>query len=171
MMRHSDKMSTESHSVVSVVTPVYNGEEYLAECIESVLAQTYQNWDYCIVNNCSTDRSAEIAHRYAAKDRRIRVYENQSFLPAAANHNAAMRQISPASRYCKIVFADDWLFPECLDRMVALAEAHPGVGIVGAYGLRDSSVMWSGLPYPSTVVSGRDMCRWRLLHDLNVFGT
>jgi glycosyltransferase involved in cell wall biosynthesis len=47
--------------LVSILTPVYNGEKYLAECIRSVLAQTYQNWEYTIVNNCSTDKTLEIA--------------------------------------------------------------------------------------------------------------
>ena len=53
---------------VSVVTPVHNEERYLAECIDSVIAQTYQNWDYTIVDNCSTDRSLEIAQAYGEKD-------------------------------------------------------------------------------------------------------
>lgn len=164
-------MKTASQPRVSVVTPVYNGAQYLAECIESVLAQTYQNWDYTIVNNRSTDETAEIARQYAAKDPRIRVHENQQFLQVVANHNAALREISPESKYCKIVFADDWLFPECLERMVALAEAHPSVGLVNAYGLRDSMVVWTGLPYPSTVVPGRDACRQRLFNGTYVFGT
>src|SRR5262245_33791133 len=119
--------------LVSVVTPVYNAAEYLQECIESVRAQTYQNWDYTIVDNCSTDGSAAIARRYAAMDSRIRVCRNAHFLPAIPNHNAALREISTASKYCKVVFGDDWLFPECLQRMVVVAEAHPSVGIVGAY--------------------------------------
>ena len=50
---------------VSVVTPVYNGANYLAECIESALAQTHKNLEYLIVNNCSTDRSQDIAKGYA----------------------------------------------------------------------------------------------------------
>jgi len=87
------------------------------------------------------------------------------------NHNAALRSIGPTSKYCKMVFADDWLFPECLERMVALAEAHPSVGIVNAYGLQDDCVMWAGLPYPSTMISGRDACRLRLLNGPYVFGT
>jgi len=69
-----------SQPLVSVLTPVYNGAEFLSECIESVLAQTYQNWEYTIVDNCSTDGTAEIARRYAAKDSRIRLHQNTEFL-------------------------------------------------------------------------------------------
>jgi glycosyltransferase involved in cell wall biosynthesis len=157
--------------LVSIVTPVYNNVEYLAECIESVLAQTYSNWDYTIVNNCSTDGSGELARRYAAKEPRIKVLDNQRFLRVVASHNAALRQISPLSKYCKIVFADDWIFPRCIEEMVGLAEAHPSVGIVGAYGLQEHEIMWSGLSYPSTVVPGRDICRRLFLEGLYVFGT
>ena len=56
-----DSMSLPHGPLVSVLTPVYNGEDYLAECIESILAQTYRNFEYTIVNNCSKDRSLEIA--------------------------------------------------------------------------------------------------------------
>jgi glycosyltransferase involved in cell wall biosynthesis len=164
-------MSTGSQPRVCVITPVYNGATYLAECIESVLAQTYQNWDYVVVNNRSTDATADIVRRYAARDPRIHLHENQEFLPLVVNHNAAMRQLSQTSKYCKLIFADDWLFPECLERMVNLAEAHSSVGIVGAYGLFGTSVEWTGLPYPSTVVPGREACRQRLLGGPYVFGT
>jgi glycosyltransferase involved in cell wall biosynthesis len=164
-------MNAEAEPLVSVVTPMYNEEANLAECIESVLAQTYQNWEYIIVDNCSTDRSLEIARRYAEADPRIRVASNQEFLRAVPNHNAALQQISPASKYSKIVFADDWIFPECLERMVAVAEAHPSVGVVGAYGLQGGMVVWTGLSYPSTVVSGQEICRRLFLEGLYVFGT
>jgi glycosyltransferase involved in cell wall biosynthesis len=156
---------------VSIVTPVYNEAEYLADCIESVLAQTYQNWDYTIVDNCSTDGSIDIARRYAAKDRRIRIVENQYFLPAIRNHNVALRQLSPTSKYCKMVLGDDWIFPECLERMVAVAEEHPSVAIVGAYALEGRHVTWTGLPYPARLVSGREMCREHFLARQYVFGT
>jgi hypothetical protein len=55
--------------------------------------------------------------------------------------------------------------------MVELAEVHPSVGIVGAYGMLGAAVWWDGLPYPSTVISGRDICRWTLLRRPYVFGT
>ncbi len=115
---------------VSILTPVYNGEKYIAECIESVLAQNYQNWDYTIVNNCSTDSTGKIGARYAAGDSRIRVHTGRDFLDIIANHNRAFRLISPESKYVKVVSADDWLFPDCLAQMVSVAEANPSAGIV-----------------------------------------
>jgi glycosyltransferase involved in cell wall biosynthesis len=168
-------MNTDSQPLVTVVTPMYNNVQYVKECIDSVLAQTYQNWRYVIVNNCSTDGSAEIAHGYAQRDARISVIDNQQFLPVGANHNVAMRQVSPSSKYCKMVFSDDWIFPRCLEEMVAAAEAHPSVGMVGAFGVQgqEIAVKWAGLPYPSDLVSGRALGRSYFLqgaHDY-VFGT
>ena len=163
-------MRLKQEPLINVVTPVYNGEQYLRECIESVLAQTHSNWNYTIVNNCSTDRTLDIAREYAAKDARIRIHNNDTFVRVIENHNIAFRQISPASNYCKLVAADDWLFPECLEKMVELAEAHPSVAIVGAYSLVGTKVAFDGLPYQSTVVTGRDACRWTLLGGSPIFG-
>lgn len=163
-------MNRTSEPLVSIVTPVYNGAEFLVECIESVLAQTYQNWEYIIVNNCSTDESLKIAQRYAARDSRIRIHNNTEFLDVIRNHNAALRQISPASKYCKFVFADDWIFPECVERMVAVSEQFPSIGLVGAYVLHGQEEVRSvGLPYDCTKVDGREICRRHFLEGLHVF--
>jgi glycosyltransferase involved in cell wall biosynthesis len=164
-------MNRDAQPLVSVLTPVYNGEKYLAECIESVLAQTYQNWEYCIVNNQSKDRTFEIAQRYAEKEKRIRIHNNSEFVGCDANGNIAFRQISLDSKYCKVVHADDWLFPECIMKMVEVAEGNPNVAIVCSYGLRNERVSWDGLPYPSMVTSGREICRETLLGGPYVFGS
>ncbi len=164
-------MNSKQAPLVSVVTPVYNGESYLRECIESVLAQTYDNWDYTVVNNCSTDRTLEIAQEYAARDARIRIHNNETNVRVQNSYNIALRQISPVSKYCKVVAADDWLFPECLEKMVRLAEEHPSVAIIQAYHLAGNKVTGDGLPYPSTVVPGRDACRiWLLPGSPSIFG-
>jgi glycosyltransferase involved in cell wall biosynthesis len=157
--------------LVSVVTPVYNGLPHLVECIESVLSQTYQNWEYVIANNCSTDGTLETALRYAHRDSRIRVHVNDKHVNMSVNHDIALGQMSGGSEYCKIVHADDFLFPECLERMVAVAVANPSVGLVGAYRLDDRFVNLDGLPYPSTVVSGDEIRRRSLLEGLFVFGS
>lgn len=152
-------MSLAGHPLVSVLTPVYNGADYLAECIESVLAQTYQNFEYIIVNNCSTDRTLEIAKEYAAKDPRIRVHDNNKFVGVIENHNKAFRLMSPEAKYCKVVSGDDFIFPNCIQKMVEFAEANPTVGFVGAYQLSGSYVKWQGFKFPQTVFNGVQLSR------------
>ena len=90
--------------LVSVVTPVYNGAEYLAECIESVFNQTYENWEYVISDNCSTDGSLEIARGYEARDPRIRVVAEDVFVDQLASSNRSLRAISPtaSTRRCSM---------------------------------------------------------------------
>ncbi|PON14160.1 glycosyltransferase family 2 protein [Candidatus Entotheonella serta] len=150
--------------LVSVVTPVYNGESYLAECIESILAQTYPHWEYIIVNNCSTDRSLAIAQQYAQRDNRIRIHDNETFLDRLANSNHALRLMSPNSTYCKIVHADDWLFPECIARMAEVAESQTSIGIVGSYRLLGTRVDLDGLPYTCSIMPGQDLGKSALRH-------
>ena len=166
----SGNLTERQQPLVSVLTPVYNGEKHLAECIESVLAQSYQNWEYIIVNNCSTDSTPEIIHNYAQHDPRIRIVNNQEFVGAVKNHNIALTQISPQSKYCKFVQADDFLFPSCLKEMVSVAETHPMAGIVTSYHLSDRWVRNDGWPYPSTVVPGREVCRLFFLEREVRFG-
>src|SRR5690349_20709890 len=103
-------MTSTQGPYVSVVTHFYNTAAYLEQCIESVLNQSYQNFEYILVNNCSTDGSAAVAHRYAVLDSRLRVLKPARFLTQMQNYNYSLRQISAKSRYCKIVQADDWLF-------------------------------------------------------------
>lgn len=164
-----------SASLVSIVTPVYNGEDYLAECIESVLGQTYKNWEYLIVDNCSTDSTLAIANKYSCLDERIRVYHFDEFVGVIESHNRALSLISRNSRFCKIVAADDLILPECLDKMVALAEAYPSVRIVSAYQRigETENTAWikEVLPEDINVMSGREICRLNLINFTNVFGS
>lgn len=157
--------------LVSIVTPFFNTDSYLAECVESVLAQTYRNWEYILVNNCSTDGSLEIAEHYRGVDSRVRVISNTEFLTQVQNYNYALQQVSPGSMYCKIVQADDWIFPECISRMVEVANLSPAVGIVGAYRLQGRKVANDGLDYSVSVISGRDVCREQLLSGRDYFGS
>ena len=156
---------------VSVFTPVYNGEKYLAECIQSVLAQDYNEFEYTIINNCSTDRSLEIAESYAKKDRRIRVRSQKTFVSAIDNHNTGFSLVPAHSKFCKVVSADDWIMPDCLGKMVRFAEAHPNVGIVGSYQQSGNQVKWKGIPPSVSVVSGRDAARFGLLKGIHILGT
>jgi len=158
--------------LVSVVTPVHNGEKFLAEAIESVLGQTYPNWEYTIVENCSTDRTLEIAQSYAIKDKRIQILKNEELLPVIKNFNHTMHQISDLSKYCKVLHADDLLYPECLALMVEVAEAYPTTGIISSYRLEGDRVLNDGISYNLQFITGREVCRRSLMEGyFYVFGS
>ncbi len=159
-------------TAVSVVTPFHNTAAYLAECIESVLAQTYGDYEYLLVDNCSTDGSGAIAESYARRDPRVRYVRTEPLLPQVPNYNRALTLIANDSRYCKIVQADDLLFPRCLEDMVALASAHPTIGVVSAYRLNGQGVLPAeGPPHTKTFMSGREACRIVLIDDIYLFGS
>jgi glycosyltransferase involved in cell wall biosynthesis len=156
---------------VSVVTPFYNTADYLRECIESVLSQTYINFEYLLVDNQSTDGSASIAAEYAAKDERIRVIRNADFVAQVPNYNGALRHVAADARYVKMVQADDCIFPECLERMVAVAEAHPTASIISSYHLTGATVCGGGIEWPIECIPGPIASRMHLLEGRFLFGT
>ena len=90
-------------------------------------------------------------------------------LPIMKNWNLALRKISPESKYCKVVHADDLLFPLCIEQMVSVAEAHPTVGVVGSYGLWGNRVVCDGLPHSVEFLPGKELCRLTLLNRVNCF--
>jgi glycosyltransferase involved in cell wall biosynthesis len=173
-MRHrSDKRGSEApQPLTSVITPVYNGEKYLAECIESVLAQSYENWEYVIGDNASTDHSLEIARSYAERDPRIRVHHWDTFEDVISNFNRTLTLVSRESKFCKFVLADDWLYPDCLTEMVGLAERNPSVGLVGGFRVNQTHVDLDGvIPVSVSVLPGREIARDTLLGGTYLFGT
>ncbi|HEY7003427.1 MAG TPA: glycosyltransferase family 2 protein [Gaiellaceae bacterium] len=158
--------------IVSVITPVFNGERYLAECIESVLEQTFADWEYVVVDDQSTDATPSIVERYAREDPRIRLHVSDAFRPVIANWNYALKQMSPQASYCKIVHADDLIMPRCLERMVEVAEEHPSAALVGAFRLAGDKVDLDGaVPFRTSVVPGVVICRHSLLGGRYVFGS
>jgi glycosyltransferase involved in cell wall biosynthesis len=104
---------------VSVCIPTYNGATYLADCIESVLAQTDVDFELLIVDDCSSDDSVAIAHDYARRDPRVQVWVNDHNLGLGGNWNRSM--FLSRGEWIKLVFQDDLISPECLRRMLAAA--------------------------------------------------
>ena len=155
--------------LVSVVTPVHNDGAILPTCIESVLAQTYENWELTLVDNASTDETPEIARAYESRDPRIRHLRFEEFVGVASSYNRAFRAISPASEYCKVVAADDTLYPSCLERMVEVAETSDRVGLVGAYRRTPHGIDLVGLE-SKVVVDGSTVLRGQLLEQFSVIG-
>jgi glycosyltransferase involved in cell wall biosynthesis len=149
---------------VSVVMPVYNGHKYLRESIESVLAQTFGDWELVVMDNRSSDETEAIGRHYAAQDARVRFIRCEEFVDVHANHNRALRAIDAHSKYVKVLHADDWIYPDCLSRKVAVADAHPSVTLVSSYRLQDTKVMHDGFfPYTQSFLEGKAALRKSLL--------
>ena len=113
---------------ISILVPVFNGEAFLAECLDSILTQDFTDCEILVSDDCSTDGTAEIIARYAGQDARIRCWRNAQNLGQAANLNHCLREAQ--GEFIKVVFADDKLLaPHALRRMAA-ALADPAVSLV-----------------------------------------
>lgn len=108
---------------ISVALPVYNGEDYLAGTIASILAQTFRDFELIISDNASTDRTAAISQEFAARDRRIRYHRQPHNIGAAANFNRSHGLAT--GEYFKWAAHDDLLEPEYLAKCVAALDAEP----------------------------------------------
>jgi glycosyltransferase involved in cell wall biosynthesis len=106
---------------VSIVLPVWNGEKYLAGALDSVLGQTYRNFELIIVNDCSTDSSPRIAEDYARKDSRIRVLHNTKNLKLPASLNRGFKEAR--GRYLTWTSDDNLLHPTFLETLLGELES------------------------------------------------
>jgi glycosyltransferase involved in cell wall biosynthesis len=113
---------------VSVLMSVYNGEKYLVEAVDSILGQTFRDFEFIIVNDGSTDKTADILAHYQNMDKRIRVYhqENRGLI-ASLNRGCQLAR----AEYIARMDADDVSLPQRLGIQMAYLDAHPGVGIIG----------------------------------------
>lgn len=110
---------------VSIGMPVYNGEAFLKEAIDSILAQTFEDFELIISDNASTDGTQEICEAYAAADRRIRYYRNERNIGGARNFNRVFELAT--GEYFKWAAHDDICAPEFLKRCVDVLEQNPSV--------------------------------------------
>ena len=105
---------------VSIIIPVYNAERYLRKCLESIVSQTYINWELILVNDGSTDTSGKICEEYAEKDARVRVY-NKSNTGVSDSRNLGIKEST--GKYLVFVDADDyWLSVNDLATLVGISE-------------------------------------------------
>jgi len=115
--------------LLSVVMPVYNAEKYLAEAIESVLNQKFKDFEFIIINDGSIDKSSEIVKKYAKKDKRIKILNNEKNMGIAETRNRGVREAR--GKYLAAHDSDDISEPERFRIQVDYLEKHPEVGIVG----------------------------------------
>ena len=106
---------------ISVIVPVYNVEEYLPRCLDSILAQTYENLEIILVDDGAKDRSGAICDEYAAKDARVKViHKENGGLSSARNAGLDMAK----GTYIAFVDSDDWIEPEMYEHMLSLMDKY-----------------------------------------------
>ncbi|MEM6625341.1 MAG: glycosyltransferase family 2 protein [Pseudomonadota bacterium] len=135
---------------VSVGIPVYNGENFIAEAIESVLAQTYDALELIIVDNDSADGTRDICERYAAQDDRVKYFKNNKNIGAAPNYNRCFELST--GEYFKWMAHDDWISPNYIELCVEVLDNYEEFGL--AYGMpremfdRDTPYLFSEFTVP-----------------------
>jgi len=115
---------------ISVLMPVFNGEKYLAEAIESILRQTYRNFDFVIVDDCSTDQTAQILRKYAQQDERVKIFTTPKnlYISGALNFGLERAETDIVAR----MDADDIALPMRLEKQLAVLNSDRSLAIVGS---------------------------------------
>jgi glycosyltransferase involved in cell wall biosynthesis len=155
---------------VSVLIPTYNSERHLAECLDSVLAQDYSDMEILISDDCSTDNTRQVIKLYAARDPRIRWWENPVNLGLIGNHNACLQ--AATGDYIKFVQADDRLLSvSAVKKMAAALDENASVVLVGArQHFTGGKRQPAGFPGQTGVYNGRWLIIASLEQNTNYVG-
>lgn len=116
---------------VSVITPAYNAEKYIEESVESILNQTFTDFELIVIDDCSTDKTWEIIQKYAGKDKRVVAVKNEKNLGIAGNRNKGLSLAR--GEYIVWQDADDISLPGRIEKQYMFLESHLDTGIVGGF--------------------------------------
>lgn len=125
------KKKNSKYPLVSVLMPAYNAEKYIVDAINSILHQTYQNFELIILNDASTDKTKQIVTSYTKKDKRIIILSHKKNMGIPVTRNKLMQHAK--GKYIAWQDADDISQPDRLIMQVIFLEKHPQVGIVGGF--------------------------------------
>lgn len=132
-------------SLISIITPSYNSSRFIAETIESVLVQTYQNWEMLITDDCSKDDSVEIIQRYTKKDPRIKLFQLEKNSGAGVCRNNSIREAK--GRYIAFLDSDDRWYPSKLEKQIAFMEQQGCAVSYTSYDVCDENGKLTGVVY------------------------
>lgn len=123
------------NNLVSIITPSYKSEKFIAQTLESVLSQTYQNWEMIIVDDVSPDNSNEIIEDYCKKDNRIKLIKLEKNSGPAVSRNRAIEEAK--GRYIAFLDADDLWYPEKLEKQIKFLDENNLAFTYSSYNLID----------------------------------
>lgn len=116
--------------LVSVIMGVYNAENRVSNCIESIINQTYTNWEFIICDDCSSDHTYQILKRYQHQDNRIKIIRNERNIKLAASLNYCLQEAK--GHYVARIDDDDIAVPDRLEKQVDFLNNHPNYSVVGS---------------------------------------
>lgn len=126
-------------NLISIIVPIYNGQDYIDRCVRSILAQTYSDWELLLLDGASSDKSPELCNEWQKKDGRIRALLSDMHRGVSEGRNQGLREAKGA--YLMFVDVDDWLLPDCLQRLYDDIQK-PDVQIAGCNFIRCTDKDW-----------------------------
>ena len=157
--------------LVAVVTPVFNGADFLSETMACVQAQTYPNLVHVVLDNASTDSSPEITRSFEGQRVRLITGRNENIIPLQENWNAAMALAPAEAAYFRILCADDVMAPEAVAKTVALAERNAKIGLVACGHNRGGPTEEDSWPPDQDIFAGREALARILLGECMLIAT
>lgn len=152
--------------LVSIVMPAFNCQAYIAESVESIIAQTYKDWELMIVDDCSTDRTIDIARKYASQDQRIRILSMDRNSGPAVARNKAIKESK--GQYIAFLDSDDLWASEKLKIQIRMMQQRRALFCFSSYTpFREDGLLMNTVHAPKTVGYGR-MLRGSVIGCLTV---
>ena len=127
----TEKISNEN-PFITIFTPNYNGSKFISETLESILGQTYSNFEYIIIDDHSNDDSWKIIQKYAKKDNRIKIYRNEKNLGITKTRNKGFHLSSTRAKYFAIIDSDDVALFDRIKIQIEFLEKNSDYGLVGS---------------------------------------
>ena len=152
-------------SLISIIVPIYNGQDYIDRCVRSIQSQTYSDWELLLMDGASTDRSPELCDEWQKKDKRIHAFHSQKERGVSKGRNMGLKKASGS--YIMFVDVDDWLLPDCLQRLYEDIQK-PGVQIAGCTFISCTDEDWKKQTSTKThinvrLIPGKDFLREGIL--------
>ncbi|MCR4695295.1 MAG: glycosyltransferase [Pseudobutyrivibrio sp.] len=175
-IQYTDEINKNNYvdrPLVSIIMGVYNGEDTLREAIDSILNQTYTNWEFIICDDCSTDGTADVVKKYAERDSRIVYIKNDHNMRLAASLNHCLEVAK--GKYVARMDADDISVPKRLTKQVAFLEEHKDIDVVGSQmavfdengqrGIRSINEY----PTKEDLIKGSPLCHATIMMKKNIY--